>query len=127
VLFSTVLPLLDHFVVIPGFRRRATTDAEIAKLWFWKATLAALWATAAIGVALWIENARSWIWIGLSVPTGWRAWSAVGVCGLFILQSSLTLRKASSSERVRSSVRKQFNEMGLLGSIMPTTNSGLAS
>jgi membrane protease YdiL (CAAX protease family) len=125
-LFAAAFPLLDYFVFLPGFRQRATIDAESAKSWFWKVTLGALWVITAIGVAVWIGNARSWIQIGFSVPSGWRAWSAIGICGLFVFQSSITIRKVTFSEKARASVRKQFGDLGLAGSLMPSTNSGLA-
>jgi len=125
-LFAAAFPLLDCFVFLPGFRQRATIDAESAKFWFWKVTLGALWVITAIGVAVWIGNARPWILIGFSVPSGWRAWSALGICGLFIFQSSITIRKVSFSEKARTSVRKQFGNMGLLGSLVPSTDSDLA-
>jgi membrane protease YdiL (CAAX protease family) len=125
-LFAAAFPLLDHFVFLPGFRRRATVDAESAKLWFWKATLGALWVTTAVGVAIWIGNARPWTLIGFRVPGGSRAWGAIAVCGLLVLQSSLTIRKVSLSEKARASVRRQFGNMGLLGSLVPTADSDLA-
>jgi len=125
-LFAAAFPLLDHFVLLPGFRQRATIDAEGARSWFWRGTLGAVWVITAIGVAVWIGNARPWIQIGFSVPSGWRAWSAIGICGLFVFQSSITIRKVSFSEKARASVRRQFGALGLAGSLMPSTDSGLA-
>ena len=125
-LIAAAFPLLDYFVFLPGFRRRATIDAESAKSWFWNVTLGELWLITAIGVAVWIGNARSCLQLGFNVPSGWRAWSAIGICGLFIWQSSVTIRKVSRSEKARASVRKQFGSLGVAGSLMPSTNSGLA-
>lgn len=125
-LVAAAFPLLDHFVFLPGFRQRASVDPARAKVWFWKVTLVALWVATAIGVALWIGHARPWTALGFSVPTGWRAWSACALCGLFILQNGLTLRKVSSSEKARASVRKQLGSTGALGSLVPTADSDLA-
>ena len=125
-LIAAAFPLFDHFVFLPGYRQRATLDAEGAKAWFWKVTLVELWAITAIGVAVWIGYSRSWLQLGFLVPTGWRAWSALGLCGLFMLQSGLTIRKVVRREKARASVRKQFSALGVAGSLMPSTNAALA-
>jgi membrane protease YdiL (CAAX protease family) len=125
-LFAAAFPLLDHFVFLPGFRQRATIDPDSAKSWFWNVTLGSLWVITAIGVAAWIANARSWMLIGFSVPGGWRGWGAIGICGLFIFQSAITIRKVLFGEKARASVRKQFGGLGLAGSLMPSTDAGMA-
>ena len=125
-LVAAAFPLLDHFVFLPGYRRRVSLDAARAKAWFWNLTLIELWAITAIVVAVWMGHARWWTQLGFIVPGGWRAWSALGLCALFVLQSSLTIRKVARREKARASVRKQFGALGVAGSLMPSTNAGLA-
>jgi len=125
-LVTAAFPLLDHFVLLPGYRRRAAVAAERAKAWFWRVTLVELWVITTIGGALWIGHARAWSQLGFTIPSGWRLWSALSLCTLFVLQSSLTARKVSRREKARASVRKQFGSLGVAGTLMPSTNAALA-
>lgn len=125
-LVAAAFPLFDHFVFLPGYRQRATVDAARAKAWFWNLTLLELWGITAIGAAIWMGHARPWTQLGFMVPSGWRAWSALAICALFVLQSSLTIRKVARREKARASVRKQFGALGVAGALMPSTNASLA-
>lgn len=93
-----ILLLLDHFVLWPMFLRRSQAYPGPARLWLWSGWMIMLWSLVAIGVVLWLFEARAWEAIRFTAPHGWRLWVAVGlVCALTIAYAKTIVRVARSA------------------------------
>ena len=93
-----ILLLLDHFVFWPMFLRCSQANPGRARLWLWSGWMIMLWSLVAVGVALWLFEARAWQAIRFAVPHGWRLWVAVGlVCALAIAYAKTIVRVARST------------------------------
>lgn len=93
--------LVDHFVLWRTFLRRSRTDPQRARLQVWSSWTILLWTLAVPGIALWSFEGRAWAALGLTVPQGWRLWSAIGVAfALMALYARTGVKIVRSRRRV---------------------------
>jgi membrane protease YdiL (CAAX protease family) len=98
----TIGLLLDHFVLWPAFVRQSSADPGRARLRLWSRWMILLWTLTAVGIGLWLFEARDWRELRFVSPQGWRLWGSVG----FILTSAIIfaqpiVRMARSTRRKR--------------------------
>lgn len=93
--FIAVALLFDHFVVWAAFLRRSKTDSGRARLTWYRALVAELWAQAACVALLWLRLRRSPALLGLKASVGWQLWASVAVVsGFTLLLAGATIRLA---------------------------------
>jgi uncharacterized protein len=97
--FIAIALLLDHFVLWPAFIARSQADPGRARLWLWSGWMIMLWTLAAVGVALWLFEARGWEALRLTMPHGWRLWSAIGLVLALAFSSARTVVRIARSKR----------------------------
>jgi membrane protease YdiL (CAAX protease family) len=94
-----ILLLLDYFVLWPAFLRWSEVNPGRARLWLWSGWMVMLWSLVAVGVALWLFEARAWESLRLVVPHGWRLWGAGGLVLILVITYGRTVVKIARSKR----------------------------
>ena len=69
----------DHFVLWPTFVRRSQANPGHARVWLWSSWMIILWTLTAVGIALWVFEARDWAALRLTTLQGWRLWGSIGL------------------------------------------------
>jgi membrane protease YdiL (CAAX protease family) len=93
--------LVDHLVLWPAFLRRSQTDPGRARLWLWSGWMILLWTLVATGVALWLFETRTWEVLRLTIPRGWRFWSALGLVFALAITYARTVIRIARRSRSR--------------------------
>jgi membrane protease YdiL (CAAX protease family) len=106
-LFALALPLWDHFVHWPAFRRRSGADHARERTRLWTAAIRSLWILVALGAALWIHHGRSWAALGFGAPTGWRLGVSLGLVLLLAAYTAYAAAAVARDADARASVRRQ--------------------
>lgn len=122
-LVAVVMPLWDYLVWWPSFERQRAVDPIGARKRLWIDAIAYPWVLVFLGAILWTVNDRSWIALGLGLPTGWRLGIALGLVLLLLLyylQASLAVARDAAA---RATVRAQLS--GELANVLPRTRSEL--
>ena len=120
-LFAVAFPLWDHLVSWPALRRRLEVDPVGARKQLWRTASVFPWLVAAAGAALWVSRDRTWTSIGLSLPEGWRLWTAVVLLALIAAYYVYAVATAARSEEAQASIRGNKT----LAPLMPHTRSEL--
>lgn len=106
-LFALALPLWDHFVHWPAFRRRSGADHARERTRLWTAAMRSLWILVALGAALWILHERPWAELGFAVPKGWRLGASLGLVLLLAAYTAYAAAAVARDADARASVRRQ--------------------
>jgi CAAX protease family protein len=91
--------LVDHFVAWPAFVRRSQADPGGARLRLWSCWMILLWALVAVGVGLWLSEARGWESLGFVTLHGWRLWAAIAVVSAFAISQSRQIARITRAKR----------------------------
>jgi uncharacterized protein len=86
-------------VLWPTFVARSQTDPGRARIWLWSKWMTMLWALVAAGVALWLLEVRAWAALRLTIPHGWRLWSAIGLAFAVAMSYGRTVVRIARSKR----------------------------
>jgi membrane protease YdiL (CAAX protease family) len=122
-MFAVGLPLWDYLYTWPVTSRRLQADPASARKRLWIIAIVCPWALVAAGSLLWISNEHSWAALGLSVPDGWRLWTALGLVVLVALYQVQSIAAVAREAQARDSVRQQFT--GSLAEVLPRTRGEL--
>ena len=96
-----ILLLCDYFVLWPTFLRRSQADPGRARLWLWSRWMIMSLTLVAVGVALWLFEARTWGSLRLITPYGWRLWGAISLVLTLAIISARTVVRIARSKRPR--------------------------
>jgi len=117
------LPVADHFVVTPMFRRHLATDPTRARRRLYSINIVVPWLLTGLGVCLWVYQGRAWNAIALSVPDGWRAWSSAALVLVIALVQAWRASKVARSAQRREKLRDDLRQLGTISPMIPRTRS----
>jgi uncharacterized protein len=121
-LFAIAAPLIDYAVFWPAHRRLSQADAGWSRTWLCAWTIGNLWTLVVFGVALWLASGRSLSTLGLTLPDGWRLWSATALILLLAAYQGWAIRLLTHSAEQRATLRRQISS---LTHVLPHTRTEL--
>jgi membrane protease YdiL (CAAX protease family) len=93
--------LWDYFVLWPAFLRRSPTEPSRARVFLWSGWMIMLWTLVAVGVALWLFEARPWPTLKFVIPQGWRFWGSIGLVLVLAITQARTIIRIARSKRLK--------------------------
>jgi uncharacterized protein len=121
-LFAIAAPLIDYSVFWPAHRRLSQADPAWSRTWLCAWTIGTQWTFVAFGVALWMASGRSLASLGLTVPEGWRLWTAFALLLLLAAYQGWAIRTLTRSPEQRAALRQQVSS---LVAVLPHTRTEL--
>src|SRR5262245_43195481 len=91
VLFGVVWPVYSTLWDWPRYLVRLRAGVPGARVKQYLSTMVEQWVLSAMAVVLWIRGGRPWAALGLSSPTGWRAWAALATIVAIIIVFAMQL------------------------------------
>jgi len=102
-LFSVVGAVLDYFVFWPRMRRAMESGVPRARIRAYRFLMVMEWLLAGCVWARWLALDRTWAWLGLAWPEGWRQglnWLVVAAVVCLLVAQTRSLAKLSEERRV---------------------------
>jgi membrane protease YdiL (CAAX protease family) len=115
VLFSVVGAALDYLVLWPRLRKMMASGAPGARMRAYFVIMAVEWLLAGFVVARWLWLGRSWPWLAVNLPSGWRLLvSCAFVAAVLWLLVAQTRGIAKLNEEKRVALRPRLGNLDVL-------------
>jgi membrane protease YdiL (CAAX protease family) len=120
-----VEPLQGVWFVSRLTRQIASGDSG-ARIRLYRLTVVMQWAWTIGLLALWTWMDRPYVWLGLTAPSGGRAWITAALCGVTLALYALQIRSLLTSPDARAMVRAQLAQSGPgVQAVIPATATEL--
>lgn len=94
-----ILLSMDHFMWWPKFLKRSQGEPGKGRIWIWSRWMTMLWIMALAGIAIWLNEPRTWGDLRLILPHGWRLWVAISLVAIYIILTARTVNKIINSKK----------------------------